>query len=105
MRAPKFGAIGEGLLRTPTSMSCTGRRQGKQAEINQAVIQPRRAPSARCTSGMGLAEKVFSARLFTVRVGTKQQEGFMENRRSTGLVGWICAVVMALATTPSFAQQ
>ena len=29
----------------------------------------------------------------------------MENRRPTRLVGWICAVVMALATTPSFAQQ
>src|SRR5260370_11906000 len=29
----------------------------------------------------------------------------MENRRSTWLVGWICAVVMALATAPSFAQQ
>src|SRR5260370_35222012 len=29
----------------------------------------------------------------------------MENRRSTRLVGWICAVVTALATTPSFAQQ
>jgi NitT/TauT family transport system substrate-binding protein len=29
----------------------------------------------------------------------------MENRRSTRLVGWICAVVIALATTPSFTQQ
>jgi NitT/TauT family transport system substrate-binding protein len=29
----------------------------------------------------------------------------MENRRSTRLVGWICTVVIALATTPSFAQQ
>jgi len=29
----------------------------------------------------------------------------MENRRSARLVGWICAVVIALATTQSFAQQ
>jgi NitT/TauT family transport system substrate-binding protein len=29
----------------------------------------------------------------------------MQHRRSTGLVAWICAAIMALATTPSFAQQ
>jgi NitT/TauT family transport system substrate-binding protein len=54
---------------------------------------------------MALAENVFSIRHFPARLGSKQQEGFMENRRSTRLVGWICTVVIALATTPSFAQQ
>jgi NitT/TauT family transport system substrate-binding protein len=54
---------------------------------------------------MALAENVFSTRLSSARVGSKRQEGFMENRRSARLVGWICAVVIALATTQSFAQQ
>jgi NitT/TauT family transport system substrate-binding protein len=56
-------------------------------------------------NGMGLAGNIFGIPLFPARLGSKQQERLMESRRSTRLVGWICAVVIALATTPSFAQQ
>jgi NitT/TauT family transport system substrate-binding protein len=56
-------------------------------------------------NGMGLAGNIFGIRPFPARLGSKQQERLMESRRSTRLVGWICAVVIALATTPSFAQQ
>jgi NitT/TauT family transport system substrate-binding protein len=54
---------------------------------------------------MGLAKNVFGVRLFPARVGSKQQEGFMGNCRVTRLVCWICAVLLALTTTPSLAQQ
>jgi NitT/TauT family transport system substrate-binding protein len=56
-------------------------------------------------NGMGLAGNIFGIRLFPARLGSKQQERLMESRRSTRLVGWICAVVIALAATASFAQQ
>src|SRR5215470_10962326 len=106
LHAPKFGANGTGIATAcQPSTSRPGNGWAKQTEIGQAVIQRRQALLGRCTSGMAFAENVFSIRFFPATVGLKQQEGFMENRRSTRLVCWICAVVIALATTPSSAQQ
>src|SRR5262245_28243780 len=106
LHAPKFGANGTGIATAcQPSTSRPGNGWAKQTEIGQAVIQRRQALLGRCTSGMVFAENVFSIRFFPATVGLKQQERFMENRRSTRLVCWICAVGIALATTPSFAQQ
>src|SRR5262249_307345 len=98
-----LGQTEQGLLLRPTVDKSSRQRLGKTNRDWSSRYSAAAGTSWSVHKWHGLDENVFSIRFFPATVGLKQQEVFMENRRSTRLVCWICAVV-ALATTPSFAQ-